>query len=93
MSSFKKNYIYIYIFFNFFLYGVSPDISIFGGPVSYRPSFGNLETFPHFVQLRFNYSKTNLFSFTQFPCILEHIIHRLIDFLSFSIVSCKKKQA
>jgi hypothetical protein len=47
---FKKKTIYIY-FFNFFIYGVSPDVSIFGGPVSYRPGFGNLETFPRFVQL------------------------------------------
>jgi hypothetical protein len=53
MSYLKKNYIYIYIFFNFFIYGVSPDVSIFWGPVSYRPGFGNLETFPRFVQLRF----------------------------------------
>ena len=41
---------YIYIF-NFFIYDVSPDVSIFWGPVSYRPGFGNLETFPRFVQL------------------------------------------
>jgi hypothetical protein len=52
MSYLKKNYIYVYIFFNFFIYGVSPDVSIFWGPVSYRPGFGNLETFPRFVQLR-----------------------------------------
>jgi hypothetical protein len=55
MSYLKKNYIYIYIFFNFFIYGVSlgvsSDVSIFGGSVSYRPGFGNLETFLRFMQL------------------------------------------
>jgi hypothetical protein len=55
---FKKNYIYIYIyifffFFNFFIYGVSSEVSIFWGPISYRPGFGNLEMFPRFVQLSF----------------------------------------
>jgi hypothetical protein len=56
---FKKNYIYIYIFFIFFIYGVSPCVSIFWGPVSYRPSFENLETFPRFVQLSFIHMKHN----------------------------------
>jgi hypothetical protein len=62
MFFFFFNYIYIY---NFFIYGVSPDISIFGGPVLYRPGFGNLETFPCFVQLSFELIKCVTFCFKE----------------------------
>jgi hypothetical protein len=58
MSYFKKK-LYIHIYIYIYIYGVSPDVSILGGPVSYRPGFRNLERFPRFVQLSVGYSSVN----------------------------------